>query len=88
MVHIIDHQQLKNIIIESLCICVCQLGAFELASYASPMHAVVYNPAEPRLIATANAKEGVGLWDIRRPKAYVSAAGFLIRYQLLLLTDF
>jgi len=43
-------------------------GAFELASYASPMHAVVYNPAEPRLIATANAKEGVGLWDIRRPK--------------------
>jgi len=35
------------------------------------MHAVVYNPAEPRLIATANAKEGVGLWDIRRPKAWV-----------------
>jgi len=45
------------------------LGAFELASYASPMHAVVYNPVEPRIIATANAKEGVGLWDIRRPKA-------------------
>jgi len=47
----------------------CYSGAFELASCASPMHAVVYNPAEPRLIATANAKEGVGLWDIRRPKA-------------------
>jgi len=43
-------------------------GAFELASCTSPMHAVIYNPAEPRLIATANAKEGVGLWDIRRPK--------------------
>ena len=71
-----------------MCVCVCQLGAFELASYASPMHAVVYNPAEPRLIATANAKEGVGLWDIRRPKAYVSAAGFWIRHRLLLLTDF
>jgi len=31
------------------------------------MHAVVYNPVESRLIATANAKEGVALWDIRRP---------------------
>lgn len=41
---------------------------FELASYTSSMHAVMYNPAEPRLLATANAKEGVGLWDIRKPR--------------------
>lgn len=32
------------------------------------MHAVMYNPAEPRLLATANAKEGLGLWDVRKPK--------------------
>jgi len=35
------------------------------------MHAVVYNPVEPRIIATANAKEGIGLWDIRSPKSWV-----------------
>lgn len=39
-----------------------------LASYTSSMHAVMYNPAEPRLLATANAKEGLGLWDVRKPK--------------------
>jgi len=32
------------------------------------MHSVMYNPVEPRLLATANAKEGVGLWDVRKPK--------------------
>lgn len=42
--------------------------AFCLASYTSSMHAVMYNPAEPRLLATANAKEGLGLWDVRKPK--------------------
>lgn len=41
---------------------------FVLANYTSSMHAVMYNPAEPRLLATANAKEGVGLWDIRKPR--------------------
>lgn len=39
-----------------------------LASYSSSMHAVMYNPVEARLIATANAKEGLGLWDVRKPK--------------------
>lgn len=42
-------------------------GPFCLASYASAFHAVVYNPTEPRLLATANSKEGVSLWDIRKP---------------------
>lgn len=35
------------------------------------MHAVMYNPVEPRLLASANAKEGVGLWDIRKPRRYI-----------------
>ncbi|XP_064602077.1 DDB1- and CUL4-associated factor 5-like [Liolophura sinensis] len=41
---------------------------FCLAACRSSMHAVMYNPAEPRLLLTANNDEGVGLWDIRRPK--------------------
>lgn len=28
----------------------------------------MFNPVEPRLLATANSKEGVGLWDIRKPR--------------------
>lgn len=35
---------------------------------SSPFHAVMHNPVEPRLLATANTKDGVGLWDIRSPK--------------------
>ena len=47
---------------------------FCLAQYTSaPMHAVMYNPDEPRLLATANAKEGVGLWDIRKPRRYATS---------------
>ncbi|KAK3603057.1 hypothetical protein CHS0354_015750 [Potamilus streckersoni] len=42
---------------------------FCLANYTSSMQSVIYNPMEPRLLATANAKEGVGLWDIRRPRS-------------------
>lgn len=61
----------RHIIYRMWCCYHCVVGAFELASYVSPMHAVVYNPVEPRIIATANAKEGVGLWDIRRPKSWV-----------------
>lgn len=34
------------------------------------MHAVAYNHVEPRLLATANAREGIGLWDIRKPRRY------------------
>lgn len=41
--------------------------AFMLAGYTSAFHAVMYNPIETRLLATANAKEGIGLWDIRKP---------------------
>ena len=44
---------------------------FLLVSYDSPMHAVMYNPMDPRLLATANSKEGLGLWDIRKPRRLV-----------------
>lgn len=43
---------------------------FCLASYPSAFHSVMFNPVEPRLIATANSKEGVGLWDIRKPRRW------------------
>lgn len=39
-----------------------------LVALRSAFHAVAYNPVEPRLVATANAKEGVALWDVRRPR--------------------
>uniref|UniRef100_A0A3Q3B7F7 Ddb1 and cul4 associated factor 5 n=1 Tax=Kryptolebias marmoratus TaxID=37003 RepID=A0A3Q3B7F7_KRYMA len=42
---------------------------FCLASYPSAFHSVMFNPVEPRLLATANSKEGVGLWDIRKPRS-------------------
>lgn len=42
---------------------------FVLANYTSSMHSVMYNPVEPRLLATANVKEGVGLWDVRKPRS-------------------
>lgn len=41
---------------------------FCLANYPSAFHSVMFNPVEPRLLATANSKEGVGLWDIRKPQ--------------------
>ena len=41
---------------------------FCLASYPSAFHSVMFNPVEPRLLATANSKEGIGLWDIRKPR--------------------
>uniref|UniRef100_A0A4W3I9H1 DDB1 and CUL4 associated factor 5 n=1 Tax=Callorhinchus milii TaxID=7868 RepID=A0A4W3I9H1_CALMI len=41
---------------------------FCLANYPSAFHSVMFNPVEPRLLATANSKEGVGLWDIRKPR--------------------
>ncbi|XP_032882748.1 DDB1- and CUL4-associated factor 5 [Amblyraja radiata] len=42
---------------------------FCLANYPSAFHSVMFNPTEPRLLATANSKEGVGLWDIRKPRS-------------------
>lgn len=47
---------------------------FCLASYTSACHSVMFNPAEPCLLATANSKEGVGLWDLRKPR------NLLLRY--------
>lgn len=52
-----------------------------LASYTSSMHAVMYNPAEPRLLATANAKEGLGLWDVRKPKSCLLRYGTSVAQQ-------
>lgn len=44
------------------------IDAFILASNNSAFHGVMYNPAESRVIATANAKDGAGLWDVRKPR--------------------
>ncbi|KAM9294101.1 DDB1- and CUL4-associated factor 5 [Gastrophryne carolinensis] len=46
-----------------------QADPFCLAHYPSAFHSVMFNPVEPRLLATANSKEGVGLWDIRKPNS-------------------
>lgn len=46
----------------------CSKEAKELAVYSGPFHAVMYNPCEARLVATANSKEGIALWDTRKPK--------------------
>jgi WD repeat-containing protein 22 len=43
------------------------LEPFCLASYTSAFHAVMFNPVESRILTTANSKEGVGLWDVRKP---------------------
>ncbi|XP_054723193.1 DDB1- and CUL4-associated factor 5-like [Uloborus diversus] len=42
--------------------------ALMLAGCSTAYHAVMYNPVEPRFVATANAKDGVCLWDIRKPR--------------------
>lgn len=43
------------------------METFCLAQYKTAFHSVMFNPIEPRMLATANAKEGVSLWDIRKP---------------------
>ncbi|XP_076318267.1 DDB1- and CUL4-associated factor 5-like [Tachypleus tridentatus] len=48
---------------------------FMVAGYMSAFHAVMYNPVEPRLLATANSKEGVGLWDVRKPRVVLLQYG-------------
>ena len=40
---------------------------FCLAQYKTAFHSVMFNPMEPKMLATANAKEGVSLWDARKP---------------------
>lgn len=32
----------------------------------------MFHPVEPRLVLSANAKEGAALWDVRMPKKYVN----------------
>ncbi|XP_031833772.1 DDB1- and CUL4-associated factor 5 isoform X2 [Nomia melanderi] len=39
---------------------------FCLANYKTAFHSVMFNPVEPKVLATANAKEGVSLWDVRK----------------------
>ncbi|XP_033228177.1 DDB1- and CUL4-associated factor 5 isoform X2 [Belonocnema kinseyi] len=38
-----------------------------LAQYKSAFHSVMFSPIDSKILATANAKEGVSLWDIRKP---------------------
>lgn len=40
---------------------------FVLADQDAAMHSIMYNPMDPVLLATANSKCGIGLWDIRMP---------------------
>ncbi|KAJ8683820.1 hypothetical protein QAD02_019612 [Eretmocerus hayati] len=40
---------------------------FCVAQHKSPFHSVMFNPVEPNLLATANTKEGVSMWDVRKP---------------------
>ncbi|XP_063977843.1 DDB1- and CUL4-associated factor 5 [Diachasmimorpha longicaudata] len=47
-----------------------------LAQYKTPFHSVMFNPVEPRKLATANAEEGVSLWDVRKPLEPVLRYGF------------
>ncbi|CAB3380596.1 Hypothetical predicted protein [Cloeon dipterum] len=42
--------------------------ALILASSTGAYHGVMYNPTEPDLVATANAKTGLSLYDVRKPK--------------------
>jgi len=38
-----------------------------IARHESAFHAAVFNPVDPSLIATANSRKGVQLWDVRVP---------------------
>ncbi|XP_012286907.1 DDB1- and CUL4-associated factor 5 isoform X2 [Orussus abietinus] len=40
---------------------------FCLAQYKTAFQSVMFSPVEPRMLATANAKEGVSMWDVRKP---------------------
>ncbi|XP_037550753.1 DDB1- and CUL4-associated factor 5 [Nematolebias whitei] len=54
---------------------------FCLASYPSAFHSVMFNPVEPWLLATANSKEGVELWDIRKPRSSLLRYGGIMSLQ-------
>ncbi|KAL1461339.1 hypothetical protein WDU94_013244 [Cyamophila willieti] len=51
--------------------------AVELAVNSGPFHAVMYNPCESRLVATANSKDGIALWDTRKPRELLMQYGSL-----------
>lgn len=51
----------------------CFSDPYQLASFKSPFHAVMFNPVDTRLITTANSKEGAALWDIRVSNKLVSS---------------
>ncbi|XP_014214692.1 DDB1- and CUL4-associated factor 5 [Copidosoma floridanum] len=40
---------------------------FCIAQHKNPFHSVMFNPVDPITLATANTKEGVSLWDVRKP---------------------
>lgn len=56
----------------------CLSDPFVLANYAHSFHAVVYHPLESRFLASANAKEGVALWDVRKPGTLVLTVHFYV----------
>ena len=35
---------------------------------AEPFHSVQFNPADSRLVVTSNNRQGIALWDVRRPR--------------------
>lgn len=41
-----------------------------LASKRSPFHSIMFHPIEGRLVASASAKDGPELWDLRNPLTY------------------
>lgn len=45
-------------------------AALVLAAHtrAEPFHSVQFNPADPRLVVTSNNRQGIALWDVRRPR--------------------
>ncbi|KAI5746116.1 hypothetical protein M8J77_000033 [Diaphorina citri] len=49
--------------------------ATELAVNSGPFHAVMFNPVEARLVATANSKDGIALYDTRKPKEVLMQYG-------------
>lgn len=41
------------------------------AKYRAPFHGVQFHPLDSGYLITANAKEGAGLWDLRKPLKYI-----------------
>ncbi|XP_042859768.1 dentin sialophosphoprotein-like isoform X1 [Penaeus japonicus] len=46
-----------------------------LARYHDAFHAVQFHPVEPVFVVTANSREGVSLWDVRKPRVPVLRYG-------------